>query len=172
MNRTAAHLQRSAGHLRRTCTNALMWYRRGDWLCASRSGICYTAVQGLTDNMRKLGQFLAVFAILALLAPSLRWVGVPAGGETCACPPGACMCPMHHHSLGSTHKCGMANGGQCGLGSPDDMLGTILSNLVFVPSESHFMNAWQSTDYIHAALPLNLLPAHAQPLDQPPRPTH
>ena len=66
----------------------------------------------------------------------------------------------------------MANGGQCGLASPDDMLSTILSNLVFIPTESHFMYPGQSNDYIHTALQLSILPAHAQPLDQPPRPTH
>jgi hypothetical protein len=98
--------------------------------------------------MGKLGQFLVV---LALLAPSARWVGVRADGDTCACPPGACMCPMHHHGLGSTPK--------CGLRSPDDMLSTILSNLVFVPTESHFMNPGQPRDYIHADLQLNLLPS-------------
>jgi hypothetical protein len=119
--------------------------------------------------MRKLGQFLAVFAIIALLAPSVRWVGVPAGGETCACPPGACMCPMHHHARGQTHDCSMASGGQCGLESHDSYLSSLLSTFIYVPTEHHFYDPLQLWGFRDSNARLNLLPSHVQIPEQPPR---
>jgi hypothetical protein len=79
------------------------------------------------------------------------------------------MCPGHHHALGHAATCGMANGGQCGLRSPDSLVNSLLSSLIFVPTEhclSSPLKLWARHD---AAPGLSLLPSHGRPLDQPPR---
>jgi hypothetical protein len=119
--------------------------------------------------MRIAGRLLAILTIAALLAPGVRWAAVRAGGEACACPPAACTCPGHQHNLGHASKCGMANGGQCGLDSPHDFVNSQFHSLVFIPTAHQLPGAPVHGGFGHFTSQLNLLPSHARPLDQPPR---
>ena len=90
--------------------------------------------------MRLAIRFLAILTIAALLAPGVRWASLRGPVEACACPPVACMCPRHHHAFGHTPICIMANGGQCGVDSHDSYLSSLLSTLIYVPTEHHWWN--------------------------------
>ena len=134
--------------------------------------ICYNAFSGFpTEDMRINIRFLAILTIAALLAPGVRWASLRAPTEACACPPAACMCPGHHHALGHTAMCGMANGGQCGVGSQDSYLSSILSTLIYVPTEHPWANPLAPWSAGYKTSELNPLPSHARIPDQPPRAT-
>ena len=92
--------------------------------------------------MRIAIRFLAILTIAALLAPGMRWASLRAPVEACTCAPGACMCAGHHHASGHTPICGMANGGQCGLVSPDTYLNALLSTLIYAPTEHPWESAY------------------------------
>jgi hypothetical protein len=79
------------------------------------------------------------------------------------------MCPGHHHVLGQTVHCGMANGGQCGLESPDSYLRSLLNTLIYVPIDHPLYCPLQRWGLGGFTIRLNLLPAHAQAPEQPPR---
>jgi hypothetical protein len=67
--------------------------------------------------------------------------------------------------------CGMTNGGQCGLDSHDNFLNSLLGSLIFVPTEHRLPDVRALWGFSQPASRLNLLPLHARPHDQPPRPT-
>ena len=90
--------------------------------------------------MRIAIRFLAILTIAALLAPGVRWASLRAPVEACACPPAACMCAGHHHAFGHIPICCMGNGGQCGLESHDSYLSSLLSTLIYVPTEHPWSN--------------------------------
>jgi hypothetical protein len=122
-------------------------------------------------DMRIAIRFLAILTIAALVAPGMRWASLRASVEACACAPAACTCVGHHHTLGRTPICCMVNGGKCGLESHDSYLSSILSTLIYVPTEhpwSKPLAPWSFGRYI---ADLSLLPSHARIPEQPPRPT-
>ena len=88
----------------------------------------------------------------------------------CSCPPNACKCPGHHHAFGHAEMCGMAKGGQCGLYSPDSVINSLLSNLIFVPTEHRLSSPVKPRTPHEATTNSSLLSSHARPLDQPPAP--
>jgi hypothetical protein len=116
-------------------------------------------------------RFLAILTIAALLAPGTRWASLRAPVEACACAPAACMCVGHHHALGHTPICCMVNGGKCGLESHDSYLSSILSTLIYVPTEHPWLNPIAPWSFGHNITDLSLLPSHARIPEQPPRPT-
>ena len=120
--------------------------------------------------MRTAVRFLAVLTLAALLAPSVRWTSLRAPLQACACPPQACHCPGHHHDSGKAPRCCMANGGHCGLESPDSFLASILSTLIYVPSEHPWWDPLATLGFGCAASGSHLLPSHARIPEQPPRP--
>jgi hypothetical protein len=119
--------------------------------------------------MRVAMQFLAILTIAALLAPGVRWASLRTSVEACACTPGACMCASHHHAFGRASICGMANGGHCGLDSPDSYLSSILSTLIYVPIEHLWSNPPAPWSMGHDIPKLSLLPSHVRIPEQPPR---
>ncbi|HMD86954.1 MAG TPA: hypothetical protein VKO18_19875 [Terriglobia bacterium] len=121
--------------------------------------------------MRIAIRFLVILTIGALLAPGVRWAFLRAPVEACACPPAACMCAGHHHTLGHIPICSMANGGQCGLESPDRYLSSLLSTLIYVPTEHPWSNPLAPWSFGHNPSDLNLLPSHVRIPEQPPRAT-
>jgi hypothetical protein len=121
--------------------------------------------------MRIAIRFLALLTIAALLAPSVRWASLRAPAEACACPPGACMCAGHHHALGHITICSMANGGRCGVESPESFLSSLLSTLIYVPTEHPWTNPLAPWSFGRDTLDSSLLPSHARIPDQPPRAT-
>jgi hypothetical protein len=134
--------------------------------------ICYNDFSGFpTEDMRIAIRLLAILTIAALLAPGVRWASLRAPAEACACPPGACMCASHHHALGSIPSCCMGNGGPCGLESHDSYLSSILSTLIYVPTEHSWSNPLTPWSCGYESLELNLLPSHARIPEQPPRAT-
>jgi len=118
--------------------------------------------------MRTAIRFLALLAIAALLAPGVRWASLRAPMEACSCSPGACMCAGHHHASGS---CCMGKGTQCGWGSADSYLASILSTLIYVPTEHHWVNPLAPWRFGHDTSDLSLLPSHVRIPEQPPRAT-
>lgn len=134
--------------------------------------ICYNSFSGLqTENMRTALRFLAVLTLAALVAPSVRWASLRTPVETCACPPAACMCSGHHHAVGHAAMCGMANGGQCGLESHDNYLGSLLSTLIYVPTEHPWANPLAPRICRHDTSDISLLSSHVRIPEQPPRAT-
>jgi hypothetical protein len=121
--------------------------------------------------MRVAVHILAVLTIAALLAPSVRWASLGAGAETCACPPSACTCPGHHHSSGKTAICCMGRGGRCGIGTQDSYLSSVLSTLVYMPTEHPWWNPTSPWSCGSDPLAASPLPSHARIPDQPPRTT-
>ena len=121
--------------------------------------------------MRIAIRFLAILTIAALLAPGMRWASLRAPVEACTCAPGACMCAGHHHASGHTPICGMANGGQCGLVSPDTYLNALLSTLIYAPTEHPWRNPPTSWSFGRDPAEVNPLPSHVRIPEQPPRPT-
>ena len=121
--------------------------------------------------MRIANRLLAIMTIAALLAPGMRWASLRTPVEACACAPGACTCVGHHHTLGHTPICCMVNGGKCGLESHDSYLSSILSILIYVPTEHPWLNPTASWSFGHNITDLSLLPSHDRVPDQPPRPT-
>jgi hypothetical protein len=119
--------------------------------------------------MRIATRFLAILTIAALLAPGVRWASLRAQTEACACPPAACMCAGHHHASGHTPICCMGKGGRCGLGSQDSYLASLLSTLIYVPTEHHWLNPIVPSSFGHDTSDMNLLPSHARIPEQPPR---
>jgi hypothetical protein len=117
--------------------------------------------------MRTAIRLLAILTIAALLAPDVRWASVRTSAEACTCPPAACRCAGHHHGLGI---CCM--GGQCGLESPDSYLASILSTLIYVPAEHHWVNPLAPWSFGIYASALSILPSHARIPELPPRTTH
>jgi hypothetical protein len=81
------------------------------------------------------------------------------------------MCASHHHVLGNIPSCCMGNGGQCGLGSYDSYLSSILSTLIYVPTEHPWSNPLTPWSCGYESLELNLLPSHVRIPEQPPRVT-
>jgi len=131
---------------------------------------CYNQASGiLPKDMRIAIRLLAILMIAALLAPGVRWACLRTSLQTCACAPAACMCAGHHHAFGHAHLCGMANGGRCGLGSYDSYLSSILSILIYFPTEHVWSNPLAPWTCGHETSELNLLPSHAQIPEQPPR---
>lgn len=133
--------------------------------------ICYNDSAGLqTDDMRIAAmRFLAILTIAALLAPGVRGSSVRAPVEACACPPAACMCAGHHHAFGHIPSCCTGNGGQCGLESHDSYLSSLLSTLIYVPTEHPWSTPLAPWRFGHDASGLSLLPSHARIPEQPPR---
>jgi hypothetical protein len=123
------------------------------------------------ENMRIAIRFLAVLTIAALLAPSVRWASIGDAAEVCTCPPGACMCPGHHHLAGHTPLCCMGHGGQCGFESQDSYLASILGTLIYMPAEYLWSNPLAPWSCGYETPELNLLPSHARIPEQPPRAT-
>jgi hypothetical protein len=121
--------------------------------------------------MRIANRCLAILTIAALLAPGMRWASLRTPVEACACAPAACMCVGHHYVFGHTPICSMVNGGKCGLESHDSYLGSILSTLIYMPTEHPWLNPTVSWSSGHNIADLSLLPSHAPVLEQPPRPT-
>ncbi len=121
--------------------------------------------------MRIAIRFLAILTIAALLAPGVRWASLRAPVEACACPPGACTCAGHHHAPGHMPSCCMGKGGQCGLESHDNYLNSLLSTLIYVPTEHPWSNPLAPWSFGHDTSDLSLLPSHAPIPEQPPRPT-
>lgn len=119
--------------------------------------------------MRIAIRFLAILTIAALVAPSVRWASLRAPAEACACPPAACMCPGHQHTMGNTPICCMANGGQCGLGSHDSYVASLLSSMIYIPTEHSISNPLAPRSFGHAASDLSLAPSHVRIPEQPPR---
>jgi hypothetical protein len=135
--------------------------------------ICYNDSSGFqVKDMRIAIRFLAILTIAALLAPGVRWASLRAPVEACACPPGACMCACHHRAFGRTPICCMANGGQCGLESHDSYLASLLSTLIYVPTEHPWSNPPATWSLGRDTADLSLLPSHARIPEQPPRATH
>jgi hypothetical protein len=116
-------------------------------------------------------RFLAILTIAALLAPGVRWASLRAPGDACACPPAACRCAGHRHALGQIPSCCMGKGGQCGLNPQDGYLSSILSTLIYVPTEHPWWNPVAPWGFGHNTPDLNLLPSHVRIPEQPPRPT-
>ena len=121
--------------------------------------------------MRATIRFLAVLTIAALLAPSVRWASLRTPTEACECPPGACKCAFHHHAPGGHPSCCMGKSGHCGLESHDSYLSSILSTLIYVPTEHHWLNTLMPTIWGYATSDLSLLPSHVRIPEQPPRAT-
>jgi hypothetical protein len=120
--------------------------------------------------MRIASRLLAILTIAVMLAPSARWAAMPGGGAACCAGAAmACDCPNHHGSMGSVPACCMGRGGQCGVESPDANLASLLSTLIFVPTEHHLSGELNVRAFDAAALRASLLPSHAAPPDQPPR---
>jgi hypothetical protein len=123
------------------------------------------------EDMRIATRFLAILTIVALLAPGVRWASLRVQTEACACPPAACRCAGHHHASGNTPICSMGNGGRCGLGSQDSYLASLLSTLIYVPTEHPWSNPLASGSFGRDTSNSNLLPSHARIPKQPPRST-
>lgn len=81
------------------------------------------------------------------------------------------MCAGHHHALGHTPICCMGKGGQCGLESPDGYLSSLLSSLIYVPTEHPWSNPLAPWSCGHDTSELSLMPSHARIPEQPPRAT-
>jgi hypothetical protein len=124
-----------------------------------------------TRDMRTAVRFLAVLTIAALLAPSVRWASPRAQADACACPPAACMCAGHHHTSGGVHTCCMGKGEQCGWQSHDSYLSSILSTLIYVPTEHPWWNPLAAWSFGRDASDLSLLPSHVRIPEHPPRTT-
>ena len=120
-------------------------------------------------HMRLVFQFLAILTIAALLAPGVQWASLRGPVEACTCPPAACMCPGHHHAFGHPPTCSMANGGQCGVVSHDSYLSSLLSALIYVPTEHHWWNPVVPWSFGLNTLTSSLLPSYARIPEQPPR---
>jgi hypothetical protein len=134
--------------------------------------MCYNDFSGFqTEDMRIAIRFLAVLTIAALLAPGVRWASLHGPMEACACPPGACMCANHHHALGNIPRCCMGKGSQCGWDSHDNYLNSLLSNLIYEPTEHPWWNPLAAWSCGHHASDLSVLPSHARIPEQPPRTT-
>ena len=121
--------------------------------------------------MRIAIRFLAILTIAALLAPGVRWASLGGSLEACACPPAACLCVHHRHAPGQGPTCCMGKGGQCGLESHDSYLSSILSTLIYVPTEHRWSNPLVPSSGGYENSELNLLPSHARIPEQPPRAT-
>jgi hypothetical protein len=65
----------------------------------------------------------------------------------------------------------MANGGQCGLESHDSYLSSLLSSLIYVPTEYPWTNPLAPWTFDHSIKDLSLLPSHVRIPEQPPRAT-
>lgn len=133
--------------------------------------ICYNHFSGSPEkNMRIALRFLAVLTIAALLAPGVPWTSLRASVEGCPCAPAVCRC-AHHHADGHLPGCSMGKSGQCGLESHDSYLSSILSTLIYVPSEQHWASPLAPLSFGHETSDSNLLPSHRRIPEQPPRPT-
>src|ERR1019366_973975 len=119
--------------------------------------------------MRTAIRFLAVLTIAAMLAPGLRWASLGAQAGACACSPAVCRCPDHHHGPGRVPICGMANGGQCGLGSHDSFLVSLLNTLIYVPTEHPMGKPDAPWGFDRVTPAFHPLPSHARIPEQPPR---
>ncbi len=113
-------------------------------------------------------RILNVLMIAALLTPLTPWAFLRAQGDTCACPPAACRCAGHDHGKAS---CCMGKGGLCGLNSQDSFLASILSTLIYVPTEHNWADPLMSARFDLTASELSLLPSHGRIPEQPPRVT-
>ncbi len=134
--------------------------------------MCYNHISGFqTEDMRIAIRFLAILTIAALLAPGARWASLRGPMEACACPPAACTCAGHHHALGHMASCCMGNGGLCGLESHNDYLNSLLSSLIYEPTEHPWSSPLAPWSFGHDTSDLSLLPSHAPIPEQPPRPT-
>jgi hypothetical protein len=114
---------------------------------------------------------LVILTIAALLAPGMRWASLHNRLQACACVPAACMCVGHHHAFGHTPICSMVNGGKCGLESHDSYLSSILSTLIYAPTEHALPNPLAPWSLGPRITDLSPLPSHGRIPEQPPRPT-
>jgi hypothetical protein len=141
----------------------------------SHDGIEQNLVQYVSrlanKDMRIAARFLAILSIAALLAPGVRWAILGIQGEACACPPAACMCVSHQRAPGQVPICCLGKGGHCGLESHDNYLSTLLSTLIYVPTEHHWWHPLAQWNCGYEESDLNLLPSHARIPWQPPRVT-
>ena len=80
------------------------------------------------------------------------------------------MCASHHHP-GSIPSCCMGKGGQCGLNPQDGYLSSILSTLIYVPTEHPWLNPLTPRSCGYETSELSLLPSHMRIPEQPPRAT-
>ena len=117
--------------------------------------------------MRLVIRFLAVLSIAALLAASAPWTSLRTASGQCCCPAGTCHCPGHQHDSRSTHSC--CKGGLCGLNPPDSYLATLLSTLIYMPTEHRWAGPIVPWSFGHEASGLSLLSSHERIPDQPPR---
>ncbi|MGA2984836.1 MAG: hypothetical protein ABSG32_13565 [Terriglobia bacterium] len=143
-------------------------FPRGHWFTLPK--VCYNVFSGSqVEDMRIAIRLLAILTIAALLASGVRWASLRGPMEACACPPAACICTGHHHGFGHLPICSMANGGQCGLGSHDSYLSSLLSNLIYEPTEHPWLNPPATWKFGHDTPDLSLLPSHVRIPEQPPR---
>ena len=134
--------------------------------------ICLQASKGLqAEQMRTATRFLAILTLAALLAPSVRWASLRISLDDCACPTGACMCATHHQAHGHIPSCCQGKGGQCGMESHDSYLSSILSTLIYVPTEHLWWNPLAPWSFGRDASDISLLPPHTRIPEQPPRAT-
>jgi hypothetical protein len=127
-------------------------------------------VFGLTDNdMRIARRFIVLLAVVALLAPGIRWASLGLNADACACPPASCMCVGHHHGMGS---CCMGKGGHCGLGSQDEYLNSLLSMSVYLPTMHSCSNPDLPWSFGSSPAIFSVLPSHARIPELPPRIQH
>lgn len=145
---------------------------RGDCFPLPKS--CYNGISGSqAEDMRITIRLLAILTMVALLAPSTRWASLRSPAEECACscPPGACRCAGHHHPPGHLPGCCAGKGGKCGMDSQDNYLASILSTLIYAPTEHPWWNPLAPWSCDHDNSHLSLLPSHVRIPEQPPRAT-
>ena len=79
------------------------------------------------------------------------------------------MCAGHHHAAGHSPTCCMGKGGKCGMDSQDSYLASILSTLIYVPTEHPWSNPFGPWSFSHVTSDLSLLPPHVRIPVPPPR---
>jgi len=117
--------------------------------------------------MRIAIRFLAILTIAALVAPGARWAFLRSASEACVCPPAVCICASHHHAAGQVPIC--CNGGRCGLESHDTYLSSLLSTLIYVPTEHRWSDPVGPWSFGPHTIDVSLLPSHEKIPEQPPR---
>jgi hypothetical protein len=81
------------------------------------------------------------------------------------------MCAFHHQASGHLPMCCRGKVSQCGLGSHDSYLASLLSSSIYVPTEHPWSNPPATWSFGHDTPELSLLPSHVRIPEQPPRPT-
>jgi hypothetical protein len=119
--------------------------------------------------MRIAIRLLATLTIAALLAPNLRWLHSYSPVEACSCPPNACMCSGHHHVSGAGGRSCMGQGHHCGVHSHDEYVSTLLSTLIYVPTEHLWLDPLAPRCLDRGATVLSELRSHVRVPEHPPR---